>query len=86
MPRAAPELGWIRLHVTAAELSDDGVPPSGDEALARLSVFDCLKVLGSLGAFLVTEPENHSLDRQQRLVDYYSSDRPQLHSRLTRLL
>lgn len=89
MPRDAPELGWIRLHVTAAELSDDGVPPSEDEvleALARLSVFDCLKVLGSLGAFLVTEPENHSLDRQQRLVDYYSSDRPQLHSRLTRLL
>lgn len=89
MPRNAPELGWVRLHATAAELTDDGVPPTEDEvlqALARLSVFDCLKVLGGLGAFLVTEQENYSSDKQQQLVDYYSSDRPELHARLTRLL
>jgi hypothetical protein len=89
MPRDAPELSWIRLHATAAELTDDGIPPTEEEvieALARLSVFDCLKVLGGLGAFLVTEPENQSFDKQRQLVDYYSSDRPELHARLTGLL
>jgi hypothetical protein len=89
MPRHAPELAWVRLHATAAELTDGGVAPTEDEvlqALAQLSVFDCLKVLGGLGAFLVTEHDNYSSDRQQQLVDYYSSDRPELHARLTSLL
>lgn len=89
MPQLPPELEWAGVHITAEELVGHGPPPTGDEvieALARLSVYDCLRALGSLGVSLIADNLGASVEGQQQLVDQFTSDRPELHRRLSRAL
>ena len=89
MAEVPPELRWAGTHVTSQDLSDSGSPtPLADilDALSRISVYDCLRAIGELNAFLTIAQHRHSILTQQEAIDRVADDRPELHWRLTRLL
>lgn len=89
MARVPPELEWAGIHVTGAELNDSGRPVEESEivdALAQISVYDCLSVVRQLSAALVLANERFSRATQQRFIDYLAADSPELRRRLTRAL
>jgi hypothetical protein len=89
MTELPPELRWMRVYVTGADLTESGIPTSADdvhEALRRLSVFDCLRMLGRLSANLLLASSSNSHETQQALIDAVASPAPELHRRLSELL
>lgn len=85
MSRVPPELEWAGIHVTGADLNDSGVPVSESEvldALSRISVYDCVWIVGQLSACLILEDERSSQATQQKLIDYVAADLPDLRHRL----
>jgi hypothetical protein len=89
MPQLPAELEWSGVHITAEELVGHGPPPTEKEVretLARLSVYDCLRALGSLGVALVADRAGASREGQQKLIDQFTSVRPELHRRLSTAL
>lgn len=85
MARLPPELEWAGIHVTGADLNDSGIPVDESEvldALSRVSVYDCLWIVGQLSVSLVLADERFSEATQRRLIDYVAADSPELRRRL----
>lgn len=85
MARVPPELEWAGVHVTGADLNDAGAPVTESEvvdALGRISVYDCIWMLGQLSACLVLADERFSQATQRKLIDYLAADSPELRHRL----
>jgi hypothetical protein len=66
-------------------LSDSKLPVPESEvldALSRISVYDCVWIVGQLSAYLVLTDGPSSQATQQKLIDYVAADAPDLRRRL----
>jgi hypothetical protein len=83
MPKLPNVLRWASTYMTGEEIWGKRVSPEEvSDALAALSVYDLLRIVGSLSVSLRVEPGSTSQETQAKLAGFAASDDPDLVQRL----
>jgi hypothetical protein len=90
LPRRPGDLRHVALHVTGEDIADDGTTTTPEQvigALRRLSLYDCVRMIGRLEATLYISENRYSPQLHQELIDRLVAPvAPKLAERLAALL